>query len=293
MQEKEDCRMPDNDKMKKTVDKRPVPFRIEAETAEKIRALSKDFSNQDTAFNALIAAYERENLMMAQPQFSEDIRQFEEYQRFLSSKYTDMLNALATADERARGEVRELLASKEATIQDLQSQLEKAKSSRETYEKLYQDGMAAKQSVEKELEKEQLVSQGLRSEMKEKEERFHSTISDKDMLNDILSKAVDEKTKELEKLAEYSEQLAKKDEEIESLKEQVRELEDHAKEESYSHKMELLEKDRQAEQAKAGVRDEMEAKIAKQGEKYEKEIEKIREMYERAQAKIQELMGKS
>lgn len=278
--------MPDNDKMKKTVDKRPVPFRIEAETAEKIRALSKDFSNQDTAFNALIAAYERENLMMAQPQFSEDIRQFEEYQRFLSSKYTDMLNALATADERARGEVRELLASKEATIQDLQSQLEKAKSSRETYEKLYQDGMAAKQSVEKELEKEQLVSQGLRSEMKEKEERFHSTISDKDMLNDILSKAVDEKTKELEKLAEYPEQLAKKDEEIESLK-------DHAKEESYSHKMELLEKDRQAEQAKAGVRDEMEAKIAKQGEKYEKEIEKIREMYERAQAKIQELMGKS
>lgn len=285
--------MPDNDKMKKTADKKPVPFRIEAETAEKIRVLSKDFSNQDTAFNALIAAFERENLMMAQPQFSEDIRQFEEYQRFLSSKYTDMLNALATADERARGEVRELLASKDATIQDLQSQLEKAKSSRETYEKLYQDGMAEKQSVEKELEKEQLVSQGLRSEMKEKEERFHSTISDKDMLNDILSKAVDEKTKELEKLAEYPEQLAKKDEEIESLKEQVRGLEDHAKEESYSHKMELLEKDRQAEQAKAGVRDEMEAKIAKQVEKYEKEIEKIREMYERAQAKIQELMGKS
>ncbi len=285
--------MPDNDKMKKTADKKPVPFRIEAETAEKIRALSKDFSNQDTAFNALIAAFERENLMMAQPQFSEDIRQFEEYQRFLSSKYTDMLNALATADERARGEVRELLASKDATIQDLQSQLEKAKSSRETYEKLYQDGMAEKQSVEKELEKEQLVSQGLRSEMKEKEERFHSTISDKDMLNDILSKAVDEKTKELEKLAEYPGQLAKKDEEIQSLKEQVRGLEDHAKEESYSHKMELLEKDRQAEQAKAGVRDEMEAKIAKQVEKYEKEIEKIREMYERAQAKIQELMGKS
>lgn len=285
--------MPDNDKMKKTADKKPVPFRIEAETAEKIRALSKDFSNQDTAFNALIAAFERENLMMAQPQFSEDIRQFEEYQRFLSSKYTDMLNALATADERARGEVRDLLASKDATIQDLQSQLEKAKSSRETYEKLYQDGMTEKQSVEKELEKEQLVSQGLRSEMKEKEERFHSTISDKDMLNDILSKAVDEKTKELEKLAEYPEQLAKKDEEIRSLKEQVRGLEDHAKEESYSHKMELLEKDRQAEQAKAGVRDEMEAKIAKQGEKYEKEIEKIREMYERAQAKIQELMGKS
>lgn len=284
--------MPDNDKMKKTADKKPVPFRIEVETAEKIRALSKDFSNQDTAFNALIAAFERENLMMAQPQFSEDIRQFEEYQRFLSSKYTDMLNALATADERARGEVRELLASKDATIQDLQSQLEKAKSSRETYEKLYQDGMAEKQSVEKELEKEQLVSQGLRSEMKEKEERFHSTISDKDMLNDILSKAVDEKTKELEKLAEYPEQLAKKDEEIQSLKEQVRGLEDHAKEESYGHKMELLEKDRQAEQARAELRSEMDAEAARQRDKYETELEKLRAKYEQAQTKIQELMEK-
>lgn len=284
--------MPDNDKMKKNADKRPVPFRIEAETAEKIRALSKDFSNQDTAFNALIAAYERENLMMAQPQFSEDIRQFEEYQRFLSSKYTDMLNALATADERARGEVRELLASKDATIQDLQSQLEKAKSSRETYEKLYHDGMVEKESVEKELEKEQLVSQGLRSEMKEKEERFHSTISDKDMLNDILSKAVDEKTKELEKLAEYPEQLAKKDEEIEALKEQVRGLENQAKEIRYSHKMELLEKDQQIEQAKAEVRHEMDTEAARQRDKYEAEIEKIRAKYEQAQIKIQELIEK-
>ena len=116
--------MSDNDNTtRKSSDKKPVPFRIEQETAEKLRALSKDFSNQDSAFNALIAAYERENLMMAQPQFSEDIRQFEEYQRFLSAKYTDMLNALVTADERARTEVRELLTSKDATIQDLQSQL--------------------------------------------------------------------------------------------------------------------------------------------------------------------------
>ena len=93
--------MPDNDKAEKNMDKKkPATFRIEPETAEKIRVLSKDFSNQDAALNAIMAAYERENLMMAQPQFSEDIRQFEEYQRFLSAKYTDMLNALATADER-------------------------------------------------------------------------------------------------------------------------------------------------------------------------------------------------
>ncbi len=250
--------MSDNDNTtRKSSDKKPVPFRIEQETAEKLRALSKDFSNQDSAFNALIAAYERENLMMAQPQFSEDIRQFEEYQRFLSAKYTDMLNALVTADERARTEVRELLASKDATIQDLQSQLEKAKSSRETYEKFYHDGKAENEAVKKELEKEQLVSQGLRSEIREKEEQNQSIISDKDRLNDILSKAVDEKTKELEKLAEY---------------------------------LQRLEKDRQTEQARADIRRELEADAARQREKHEAEMERIREKYEQAQSKIQELM---
>ena len=250
--------MSDNDNTtRKSSDKKPVPFRIEQETAEKLRALSKDFSNQDSAFNALIAAYERENLMMAQPQFSEDIRQFEEYQRFLSAKYTDMLNALVTADERARTKVRELLASKDATIQDLQSQLEKAKSSRETYEKFYHDGKAENEAVKKELEKEQLVSQGLRSEIREKEEQNQSIISDKDRLNDILSKAVDEKTKELEKLAEYPQRL---------------------------------EKDRQTEQARADIRRELEADAARQREKHEAEMERIREKYEQAQSKIQELM---
>lgn len=283
--------MSDNDNTtRKSSDKKPVPFRIEQETAEKLRALSKDFSNQDSAFNALIAAYERENLMMAQPQFSEDIRQFEEYQRFLSAKYTDMLNALVTADERARTEVRELLASKDATIQDLQSQLEKAKSSRETYEKFYHDGKAENEAVKKELEKEQLVSQGLRSEIKEKEEQNQSIISDKDRLNDILSKAVNEKTKELEKLAEYPQKLEEKDAEILSLKEQIGRLQDQAKEDAFSHKMELLEKDRQTEQARADIRREMEADAARQREKHEAEMEKIREKYEQAQSKIQELM---
>lgn len=168
-----------------------------------------------------------------------------------------MLNALVTADERARTEVRELLASKDATIQDLQSQLEKAKSSRETYEKFYHDSVAENEAVKKELEKEQLVSQRLRSEIREKEEQNQSIISDKDRLNDILSKAVDEKTKELEKLAEYPQRL---------------------------------EKDRQTEQARADIRRELEADAARQREKHEAEMEKIREKYEQAQSKIQELM---
>lgn len=96
--------MSDNDNTtRKSSDKKPVPFRIEQETAEKLRALSKDFSNQDSAFNALIAAYERENLMMAQPQFSEDIRQFEEYQRFLSARNTPICSTPLLQRMRGRG----------------------------------------------------------------------------------------------------------------------------------------------------------------------------------------------
>lgn len=285
--------MPDTDKnMKKTTEKRPVPFRIEAETAEKIRELSKNFSNQDSALNALMAAYERENLMTAQPQFVEDIRQFEEYLRFLSAKFTDMLNALSTADERARLEVQQLLSSKDATIQDLQAQLEKAKSSRETYEKFYHDSINEKDALEKELEKEQLVSQGLRSEMKEKEEQYNTIIADKNRLNDILTKSVDEKSRELEKLASYPEQINEKDKEIKRLSEQNRKQEEQAKEADYNHRMELLEKDRLIDQAKAETRQAMEAEMARLREKQEAELEKIREKYDQAQAKIQELMEK-
>lgn len=109
-------------------------------------------------------------------------------------------------------------------------------------------------------------------------------------MNDILSKAVDEKTKELEKLAEYPQRLEEKDAEILSLKEQIGRLQDQAKEDAYSHKMELLEKDRQTEQARADIRREMEADAARQREKHEAEMEKIREKYEQAQSKIQELM---
>lgn len=66
--------------------------------------------------------------MSSQPAYAEDVRQLEEYQRLLSAKYTDMLNALATSDNRARVELQQLFASKDTSIQDLQAQLEKEKS---------------------------------------------------------------------------------------------------------------------------------------------------------------------
>lgn len=285
--------MPDSNKsIKKTAsDKKPVPFRIEQETAEKLREIAKDFSNQDVAFNALMAAYERENLMTSQPAYAEDVRQFEEYQRLLSAKYTDMLNALATSDNRARVEVQQLLASKDISIQDLQAQLEKEKSSRGVYETMYRDSQEENNSLKKDLEKERLASQGLRKEMEEKEEKANSALADKERLNDILTKNIDEKQRELDKLSSYPEQMEQKDSKIQLLTEQVRGLEDEAKEAEYSHRMEILEKERQIEQARTEVMKEMSDEAVRQREKHEKEIERLREKYDQLQQKMQDLLA--
>ena len=146
--------------------------------------------------------------------------------------------------------------------------------------------------MEKELEKEQLASQGLRSEIKETEERYNSIVSDKDRLNDVLSRTVDEKSRELEKLSSYPEFLAKKEADIHNMEEQINILKEQAKEVAYSHKIELLEMERKIDQAKAESRKEMETEAVKQREKYEADLEKLREKYDQAQVKIQELIEK-
>ncbi len=77
--------------------KAPTPFRIEQETADRFREAAKEFSNQDAALNALLAAFEREKIQESNPQFSEVMNEFEKYQRCLSAKFADVLKALATA----------------------------------------------------------------------------------------------------------------------------------------------------------------------------------------------------
>ena len=117
--------------------KAPTPFRIEQETADRFREAAKAFSNQDAALNALLAAFEREKIQEANPQFSEDMNVFEKYQRCLSAKFADVLKALSTADDRARVDVQKLLDSKDAMITELQEALECARKHKQTYEELY------------------------------------------------------------------------------------------------------------------------------------------------------------
>ncbi|MDE6749496.1 MAG: hypothetical protein K2K21_10645 [Lachnospiraceae bacterium] len=276
---------------KKTGEKKPTAFRIDNETADKLRLLCKDFPNQDVAFNALMAAYEREMLITTQSQYAEDIRKFEQYQQCLSAKFTDILKALTTADERAQIEVQQLLDSKDAVIQDLQKRIEDARRSREAYESMFDRATKEKKELEEKLEKEQLENQGLRAEMKEKEAQMNASLQDKIQLNDILTKSVAEKQQELDKRAKYPEMIEEKETQIKALADRVRELEDSVKESEYAHRLELLEKDKQAEAERAELRQKHEDRMNALREKYEAELEKLREKNETAQSRIQELMA--
>ena len=146
-------------------------------------------------------------LATTQSQYADDLRKFEQYQQCLSAKFTDMLKALATADERAQTEVKQLLESKDAVILDLQGQIEDAKRSRETYESMFNRAAKEKKELEERLEKEQLEDQGIRVEMKEKEAQMNASLQDKIQLNEILTKSVAEKRQELDKRAKYSEMI--------------------------------------------------------------------------------------
>lgn len=286
---KEDMVVPDNDKVQKKSS--PKSFRIDDETANKLKTLSKDFTNQDAAFNAIMAAYEREILLNEQSQFTDDVRLFEQYQQCLSAKFTDLIKALITADERAKTSVQQLLTSKDLTIQDLQQQLEDAKKSKEAYANMFSNATQEKEEMEKKLESERLAVTGLRAEIQEKEAQWNSALQDKVQLNEILSKSIAEKERELDKQAEYPKLIKERETQIENLSKQVRTLEDQLRETEYTHRLELLEKDKQVEIVRTELLQSQEEKLNKIRERYETELEKVREKNEAAQSRIQELIA--
>lgn len=269
----------------KKTPKAPTPFRIEQETADRFREAAKEFSNQDAALNALLAAFDRERLQEANPQFSEDLNAFEKYQRLLSAKFTNVLNALSTAEERARIDVQKLLDSKDATIADLQEALEKAKKYKQTYEDLYNVAEKEKKAVESSLSNEQMETERLRQEIQEKERQHASILSDKERLNDILSQNVSELQRKISEYQEYPKQIQEKDAQIKVLDVKVQELESQIKDAEYQHKVDLLDNERKHEKEKAEIKAKSDEKQEALRNKYEEEIEKLRQKLEESQKK--------
>ena len=265
--------------------KAPTPFRIEQGTADKFREAAKEFPNQDVALNALLAAFEREKIQEANPQFSEDMNLFQEYQRCLSAKFADVLKALATADDRARVDVQKLLDSKDAIIAEQQEALEGARKHKQTYEELYNGAQKEKKAIEASLHNEQMETERLRHEMQEKADQHASILADKERLNDILSQNVTELQGKISEYQEYPKQMQEKEAQIKELNVKVQELEKQIKDAEYLHKVELLDNERKYEKEKADIKTQFEKKQEALGEKYEKEIEKLRQRLEESQTK--------
>ncbi|MFG6344857.1 MAG: hypothetical protein K1W35_14080 [Lachnospiraceae bacterium] len=265
--------------------KAPTPFRIEQETADRFREAAKEFSNQDAALNALLAAFEREKIQESNPQFSEVMNEFEKYQRCLSAKFADVLKALATADDRARVDVQKLLESKDTMIAELQEALEEARKHKQTYEELYKGAEKEKKAIETSLHNEQIETERLRREMQEKAEQHASILSDKERLNDIMSQNVSELQGKIREYQEYPKRMQEKDTQIKELNIKVQELGNQIKDAEYQHKMELLDNERKFEKEKSDIKAQFDEKQETLREKYEKEIEKLRQRLEDGQKK--------
>nr|WP_289767815.1 hypothetical protein [uncultured Acetatifactor sp.] len=285
--------MGENDRIqKKSGEKKPATFRIDPETADKLRELCRGFDNQDVALNAIMNAYEREALAVSQPQYTQDMRQFEQYQQCLSAKFTDIIKALGTADERARIEVQKLLDSKDNVIQDLQKRVEDAVRSREAYESMLRDASREKKELEEKLGEERLINQGLSAEMKEKEVQMNSSLSDKIQLNDMLSKVLAEKEAELARQEDYPGILAEKEKLLQEMEERIHAMEKEIRDTEYANKLALFEKEKEAEKERSELRRKNEEQADRMREKYEAELSKLRGKNEEAQARIQELMAR-
>lgn len=284
--------MPDIEKgNKKSVqDKAPVPFRISPETAEKFRNVSKEFANQDSALNGLMAALERERLQQQNPQFVEDMAKFESYQRFLSTKYTETLNALATAEERAKGEVQKLLDSKDSIILQLQNTVDQTKESKARYEEFYRTVQEENKTLKETIDHERLEIEGLQKKMQEKEEQHASIVADKERLNDILSKNVEESQQKLKVYEDYPQRMGQLEEKIRMMEEQIQELESQNKEAEYKYRMGLLEAEKEHERVRAAEKADYDVRMAELRDKFEKEKDRLREKIEESQEKIQNLM---
>ncbi len=238
-----------------------------------------------------MSAYEREALMVSQPQYTEDMRQFEQYQQCLTAKFTDIIKALGTADERARVEVQKLLESKDNVIQDLQKRMEDAVRSRETYEALLRDASREKKELEEKLEKEKLAVQGLNAEMVEKEAQMNSSLNDKIQLNEMLSRVLAEKEAELAKQENYPGMLEEKEKQLKDLEKRIHAMEKEARDKEYANRLEQLEKEKESEREKSELRHKYEDQIDKLREKYEAELSRLRDKNEEAQARIHEMMA--
>lgn len=160
---------------------KPKSFRIDDETAEKFKEISGRIGgNQQETLAKLIEAYEFQSGKAVLTDKKADIEQFEKYMSAVTRMYMGSLEDNQNLTETIRTEFDALLKSKDATIQDLQSQLTTVKQLKEE---------ATRQAKTHADENARLNNalDSLNNEYNAKMDDMQSMLADKDNLNKALT----------------------------------------------------------------------------------------------------------
>ena len=213
---------------------RPRSFRIDDETAERIKEISNTIGgNQQETIAKLIEAYEFQSGKAVLTEKKADIEQFEKYITAITRMYMGCLEDNQNITETVRTEFDALLTSKDAVIQDLQEKLTVAKQVKE-------DATLKARTYADENARLHEVIDSLNHEYNTKMDDMQSMLSDKDNLNKALTDSCNELKAKIEGIRESAEQSAEFKKELEQLKR------DHEK---IILKQSDLEKQMQQEQA--------------------------------------------
>lgn len=190
---------------------KPKSFRVDNETFEKFKLLaSEEFGNQGQCLAALINLYETEKSKALLVERKLEIDSFQTHINRISELFLMSLQLNEDAEERVRGEVERIMASKDQTIVDLQNQVATLTTAKDAAEKAAQEAKSQNSDlINKSMELERVMYQ--------QKKDFSSALADKDSLNKALTDTCNERSQEIESLKATIAASAKRLERLEEL----------------------------------------------------------------------------
>ena len=259
---------------------RPRSFRIDDETAERIKEISNTIGgNQQETLAKLIEAFEFQSGKAVLTEKKADIEQFEKYITAITRMYMGSLEDNQNITETVRTEFDALLTSKDAVIQDLQEKLTAAKQVKEDAT------MKARTHADENARLHEVID-SLNHEYNTKMDDLQSMLSDKDNLNKALTDSCNELKVKIEGIRESAEQSAAFKKELEQLKREhekiIRkqsDLEKQMQQEQAAHAQTVLElKQHEAdalERQKEQLQIAQEKAVLQVEKSYQKQIQKL------------------
>ena len=181
---------------------KPKSFRIDDETADKFKEISSSIGgNQQETLAKLIEAWEFQSGKAILTEKKADIEQFEKYVTALTRMFMGSLEDNQNITETVRTEFEALLQSKDATIQDLQSQLTVSK-------QLKEEATTKARTYVNENSRLNEYIESLQKEYNSKLDDMQSMLTDKESLNRALTDSCNDLKAKVDIMAAEHEEVA-------------------------------------------------------------------------------------